>query len=186
MTVLSLFSYNSTGLSAPRVDYIRDIIKQFGPQLICLQETWHIEGSTNTIDNIHPNYSAFSVSGVDSSQDIIAGRPYGGTAILYNKTMADKVLPVKCANRRISALNLKLCENFSMVICNVYMPTDTYSRTMVNDEYMEVLSDLDSIIQQTDPSALILAGDFNTDFSRNNAQSSVLYNFVKNRDLKSA
>ena len=45
--------------------------------------------------SISDNYMFYETSGVDCSQDIIMGRPYGGLAILYKRSIADKVKMVK-------------------------------------------------------------------------------------------
>ena len=43
---LSVISYNCKGLTSS-VDYTKDIVKDYSPAILCLQETWHL--STNCI-----------------------------------------------------------------------------------------------------------------------------------------
>ena len=53
------------------------------------------------------------------------------------------------------------------------MPCDNFSNT-VNQEYVDIVDAIELIINSEDWNGLIVCGDFNTSFSRNNAQSACL------------
>ena len=62
-------------------------------------------------------------SAVDIDKDVLVGRPYGGTGILYNRKLSKYVTHVKVKNSRCTALMLKL-NNCAVLLVSVYMPND--------------------------------------------------------------
>ena len=65
------------------------------------------------------------------------------------------------------------------------MPCDNFSNT-VNQEYVDVVDAIELIINSEDWNGLIVCGDFNTSFSRNNAQSTCLTDFINRNHLISS
>jgi len=65
--------------------------------IIFLQEHWLLPCELNTLSNIHTEFLAFGVSAVDISSNVIRGRPYGGTAMLYRKQFTPVVDARLCA-----------------------------------------------------------------------------------------
>ena len=63
------------------------------------------------------------------------------------------------------------------------MPCDIRSQTVVDPLYSECLDNIQKLIDINDPHAVIIAGDLNTDISRDNSHSRYLNDFVKNNDL---
>ena len=69
------------------------------------------------------------------------------------------------------------------------MPTDS---GVLNNEYTEVLNEICNICIESEVNQIVIGGDFNTDFSRNNPQSKALNefcnieNFSKCLNLKDA
>ena len=53
--------------------------------LVCLQEHWLLPNEANLLSHISADFLAVGSSAVDTSEDILTGRPYGGTAILCRK-----------------------------------------------------------------------------------------------------
>lgn len=58
---------------------------------ILLQEHWLLPDELGLLNCIHDDFISYGLSAVDVSRDILVGRPYGGTAILYRKTYAEKL-----------------------------------------------------------------------------------------------
>jgi len=56
--------------------------------IVCLQEHWLLPGDLSLLCNIHNDFYGFGYSAVDVSSDMLIGRPYGGTAILYRKNLS--------------------------------------------------------------------------------------------------
>ena len=72
-------------------DYLNDTIQQEKPDIICLQETWHMKNACDYFGNLHDDYLFVEQSGMDYRENILAGRPYGGVAILYRKAIGEAI-----------------------------------------------------------------------------------------------
>ena len=57
--------------------------------ILCLQETWHLDENINLFNTINTNYLYTAISGVDSRAKILSGRPKGGVSILYKKSLSN-------------------------------------------------------------------------------------------------
>ena len=60
------------------------------------------------------------------------------------------------------------------------MPCDTYSRMQVDPEYQDILDAALCLWIESDADSLIIGGDLNTDFRRDNAHSNALRLFIEN------
>ena len=59
--------------------------------IVLLQEHWLIPNDLHMLNTAHADFLSFGQSAVDLTSDILVGRPYGGTAILYRKCLAGKI-----------------------------------------------------------------------------------------------
>jgi len=59
--------------------------------IVLLQEHWLLPFDLPLLNTAHRHFFSVGLSAVDISSDILVGRPYGGTAILYHKCLADKI-----------------------------------------------------------------------------------------------
>ena len=58
--------------------------------------------------------------------EIITGRPNGGTAIIRNKDLKCKITPISLSTAKAYAVIINVgLHNINIMLCNVYMPTDT-------------------------------------------------------------
>ena len=62
------------------------------------------------------------------------------------------------------------------------MPCDNHSN-VVNQQYVEVIDCIENIVTSLDYNACIVCGDYNTSFSRANAQTSCLSEFITRNNL---
>ncbi len=58
------------------------------------------------------------------------------------------------------------------------MPCDTNVQDVHFIEFMEVMSEVDQLIQQLNPSDFIFGGDLNTDLERSSPQTAALKQFI--------
>jgi len=63
--------------------------------IVFLQEHWLLPHDLDFLATIHPDYLAVGQSAVDIDKDVLVGRPYGGTGILYNRKLSKYVTHVK-------------------------------------------------------------------------------------------
>ena len=180
---LKVASYNCSGLNCS-AEYIGDLIIKHNFDLVFLQETWLLETTIDRLGTIHNDYDFHGISGVDSSCDILSGRPHGGVALLWHERLSSYVSRVKCKNNRICAVTYKPNEFDKFLFLCVYLPCDTMSMNVCQDAYTNVLSDIERLLVNDSYNKIILAGDWNTHFDRNNAQTQHLLEFITRNNLK--
>ena len=78
--------------------------------IIFLQEHWLLPCELNILSNIDTKFLAFGVSAMDITSNVIRGRPYSGTALLYRKEFAPAVEVIDCEDPRLCAFTIKTCE----------------------------------------------------------------------------
>jgi len=93
--------------------------------------------------------------------DILVGRPYGGTAILYNRALANSIEHVYSCNSRITAI-LMATHSGKILLINVYMPTN-YGDDESLVSYIDCLCNLQALIFEQDIVHVVITGDFNCD-----------------------
>ena len=167
MLDLCIMSFNPTGLGLTKTDYINDLLTHHKVDILFLQETWLSKGTMNRLNNINADYNCSGVSGMDETQ-LLSGRPYGGLAILWRKSISQHIKQVKHPSKRIMAMTL--CYNDSKcLLINVYMPVDNYKKIHVSDDFIAVCDDIECLIEKYTGYNIIIGGDLNVDFSRGNA-----------------
>ena len=132
--------------------------------------------------SIHNNYLFTCISGIDHTTDIIIGRPHGGVAILYKKSLSGIINHITITNRRLCGVNITV-NNISLVILSIYMPCDTYSRTTVNQKFSDCIYAIECILNDLQCTSFIGAGDYNTCFNRLNAQTTCLTDVIRRNNL---
>ena len=137
------------------------------------------------LGNTHKDYFYTGVSGVDSKKDIIQGRPHGGVAILWHKSLNNKITVLITGNKRICAISVNISDKQSVLIITVYMPCDNRSHSP-DEEFIDVLNNVEQLLIQSSCNCVILCGDMNTSFTRNNFHSTYLSQFMENVVLYNA
>ena len=69
---------------------------------VLLQEHWLLPFELDLLNSTHTEFYATGSSAVNISNDVLIGRPYGGTAILYHKNLAKSVQILESHNSRIT------------------------------------------------------------------------------------
>ena len=126
---------------------------------------------------------------MDNSQ-LLLGRPYGGCGILFRKSLAPFISRLKCCSTRFCALSLTTYSSsnnsiFDTLLINLYLPTD-YGTLDSNNAFLESLGKLDGFISTQSFDNLIICGDFNVDFSRDNHNCYHLKAFMHSHNLTRA
>ena len=127
--------------------------------MVVLQEHWLLPDELPLLSGVYADFLANSTSAVDVSNKILVGRPYGGTAILYRKSIADCISVVPTNDPRLTAVKL-LTRHGPILILNVYMPTD-YRDNDSLDLYLETCGRISALITECDVIEVIVLGDFN-------------------------
>ena len=91
---LKLATYNSTGSGRDKQLFIHNLLCT-DIDILFLQEHWLHKPNLTELNDIHSNFSSVGASGMDSRKLGTVGRPYGGSAILFNKLLSDQIVPCK-------------------------------------------------------------------------------------------
>lgn len=149
------FNCNSLKNSITEVRELCDI-----NDIIFLQETWLSNFELFMLNKIHDNFLGLGVSAFDSSSALLSGRPFGGVAILWRKSLQCNA-KVKIISERI--MQVDIFTHIGVVsLLNVYLPTD-YRDYESRDQFCMCLGQLactiDVISSQTNYFGII--GDCN-------------------------
>jgi len=170
MDSIKIISYNSTGLADDKLCYIKSLIDNQKPQIICLQETWQLNETAQMKFSQFKDYVCDHKSSI-TGNTLLIGRPYGGLAILWNKNIANHISTVKCESKYIIPVIINVGEKKYMLI-NCYLPNDTHSQTHVSTDFLNAVDDIDIAIQRNgDVNGIVVAGDLNVDFRRDNSHT---------------
>jgi exonuclease III len=99
------------------------------------------------------------LSAIDLSSDILVGRPYGGTAILFRKSMANCIKIIDSNESRITGIQIETGIG-PLLLLNVYMPTN-YSDDSSLESYIDCFSKLHIMMIESDAIHSLIVGDFN-------------------------
>ena len=112
----------------------------------------------------------------------LAGRPFGGTAVMYNKRLCCTVTKINTNNSRCTAVKLSMSKTNDLVICSVYLPY--FSGSLDNTlEYENTVGCLQSIVDKNLGCNFVFAGDLNVSKLQKNAFYEAVYNFCSANDF---
>lgn len=127
--------------------------------IVVIQEHWLIPNDLHLLNTAHADFLSTGQSAVDLSSDILVGRPFGGTAVLYRKCLADRIKIINTGESRITGISIDTSIG-PLLILNVYMPTN-YNNDDSLESYTDCLSKLHSLILDSDTVHTLIVGDFN-------------------------
>ena len=125
--------------------------------IVALQETWLFPHDLHFLGTVDEDFGSTGTSAIDTGAGLIAGRPFGGVALLWRSSVFPCVSVVECSNPRICAIKISL-SNKSVVVCSVYMPTDSRENLA---EFTDCLSALSAIIDECAVESVFMLGDYN-------------------------
>jgi exonuclease III len=147
--------------------------------VILLQETWLLEREYSLLNNISTDFYAKGTYDMNPSAELLRGRPYGGMAILWRKSIAN-ICSLIPSEDRIMGINIGTPAK-SVVVLNVYLPYDTGSNT---DEYLFYLGKIDNMINGASSPYVFILGDYNANLKGDyNRFGRELVNFCKDANL---
>ena len=176
---LRIASYNGTGLGPDKIEYIRNFLVKNSIDILLLQETWLMSSTLARLGLIHKDYMFYGVAAVNN-KEILKGRPFGGVAILWHKSINSLVQRIPdIPSTRICGVKLKI-QAMPIILLSCYMPCDSFSKTHVKDEFLDAIDVIESCIAKYYDCEMIVGGDMNIDFVRHNAHD-VYYLNMMNR-----
>ena len=177
MPTVNFISYNSTGISSDKCDFINKLCEENDVQFVSLQE--HFKNNKVTDKYFRAKFAKFSpyiLPGFrPSGQD--KGRPKAGLAQLCRKYVDLKKDRVKSSSFRIQAQILNFPTS-KLLWINIYLPTDPQTREFDDSELLDVLQELTNIIRMTEFTDILVNGDLNWDPRRRTGFSDVVKEFI--------
>ena len=153
---ISLCTYNCRSYKNS-TDEINELCEQY--DFVLLQEHWLLPNELSLLSQLNCKFVAVAHSSVEIDKDILVGRPYGGTAIMYNKCLASSVTSIETHEPRLTAVTLSTNVGPKLIVC-AYMPTDTGDGECI-EEFISVCSAITALYEECNAVHLIVAGDFN-------------------------
>jgi hypothetical protein len=95
------------------IEAIHDLCKT--ADLIALQETWLLPNELSMLNSISDDFGCTGVSAVDTTAGMLRGRPHGGVALLWKRSVFQEVSVVQCHNSRICAAKVVLNDKAFLV-----------------------------------------------------------------------
>ena len=177
---LKYTTFNCQGFKTRMHNYVKEKFKIC--DVLLLQETWLYKFDHKIFKKILPDCQYHAVSAMDETEIQRTGRPAGGCAVIWKKNLEVAVTPINTSSPRLCAVTMK-SETIRLLIMSVYMPNDDNSNNNY-EEYGDVLYEISSIVGQYDGYDIVIGGDLNVDFSRNNSRNlNLLKQFLYLEDL---
>lgn len=129
---MKIASWNCQGLKSSS-EWLRNVLLPNNYDLILLQETWLFSHETKPFQNL-PNYDFIHVSSMPTHKTG-KGRPYGGTAIVFKKSIAHLVTPCSLSDPRIISISVQTDQG-KISIVNVYFPCCSDQNENIVTEYI--------------------------------------------------
>jgi len=136
---------------------VNDLCNQH--DIVLLQETWLLPNELDLLNNVHCDFYSVGSSAVDISSDVLVGRPYGGTAILYRKSLANSIKFIDSVESRIIGAQFDTSIG-PLLLLNVYMPSN-YNDDGSLEMYIDCLSKLQALLVDSTAAHTLIVGDFN-------------------------
>ena len=109
---------------------------------------------------------------MDVRDGICRGRPYGGLAVMWRKSLGGCEI-IDMPTPRIMCLQIRNKDN-AIALFNIYMPCDGREHL---DEYLHLLSFLSTAIEEREFTHIAMIGDFNTTIDANSCFGKELKKF---------
>ena len=178
-------SYNSTGISSVKCNFICDICDEYDVDYLAIQEHFKNTKTTDTyFRDKFRDYNSYVIPGYrPPGQD--SGRSKAGMAQLSRKAYSVKKDRLKTHGYRLQAQILNLPSG-KILWLNTYMPTDPHRMTEYDDSILrEVLLEVETLLTNCTYSDVIWAGDLNWDMSRTTYFSRTMEAFMSRLGLVS-
>lgn len=171
-----IISYNCRGWKSAS-NFVANLMNDC--DICMIQEHWLLNEQLQS-HNINDKFSSIAVSGMISTE-FVAGRLFGGCAILYRKSLSMSITLLKTFSTRFCAALLAFPSLLILLIC-VYLPTN-YGTSQSHDLYLEVLGELKGFIDTQTFDKVIIAGDFNADFNHRGVPCEYLVSLMDDLQL---
>ena len=176
-STVNFLGYNSTEIDEQKCAWIRDLCDLTNASYVTIQEHFKIAKTTDKYFNDQfDKFNSYVIPGQRAKgQD--SGRPKAGLAQFSRKDLEIRKDRILTKSFRLQAQILNL-ENTRLLWLNAYMPTDPQNAAFVDNELLEVLAEVESILDKAEFDDIIWQGDLNWDMSRGSEFSIIMRKFM--------
>ena len=131
--------------------------------IVLLQETWLLPQNLCTLHEIHDSFYGDGISAVKTDEGILVGRPHGGLAVLWRKSLNAQLQVVKYDDEdRLMGIVVKSQRKVYHFL-NVYLPYEC--KENVHD-FTNYLCKMHTIFMNNNTEYNLAVGDFNANITR--------------------
>lgn len=116
-----------------------------------------MKSELHLLSGVHPDFEGCGISAINETSGPLIGRPYGGVAILWRRSISRNVKMCKYDDARLLGIEVHL-QNDKLLFINVYMP---YQCEQNYDDFMLYLGKLTALIGEAETTKIGCYGDFN-------------------------
>ena len=156
---IRVVSFNTRGLKNVTIPSLFDRF-----DIVLLQETLQCKQDLGQLNSLSPLFQGTGVAVTDLSSGILRGRPRGGVAILWRRSLNKFVNEINFDLDWIAGISLNFPNENAVYIISVYLPCNSREN---EDEFLEKLGILASIINDLDSPFVWVLGDFNAHLGPN-------------------
>jgi exonuclease III len=184
MTSTNFISYNSTGLDTVKTSWIRDLMKTCDASFFQLQEHFKATKTVNKFfKNEFPDSDSYVIPGHrEINQD--KGRAKAGLAQISRKCLDIRKERLSTKSFRLQAQILNF-GTYKLLWINAYFPTDPRTINYDDTDLLQVQTEIENILENSDCDDVILGGDFNYDKTRPSGFAASMTRFIEKIQLHS-
>ena len=183
---ICLTSYNSTGFGVNAQHFIETLL--LFSNILCIQEHFLQDcgdkkySNTNRLRKQYSNHDMYITPAYKPDNRVCRGRGKGGLATIWEKSLTKYVSKIKCKNFRLQGTKFSF-PNGALVVINTYFPCDPRTNNFDDAELLNVLEEIQYLIENSNTSSVLLAGDLNCHFGRNTRFTNIVKTFFEERNL---
>ena len=182
---IRLLSYNSRGFGLVTQQFCRNLLNMDNNviPIICNQENFILKGNDYISRKALPE---FHVIFKPATKEHLEGRPKNGMFIALPVNLRNKVKDISPNSSRVQAMVLDT-DSEKLMIINTYFPPDPKTVIYGLESDMEdVLAVIENMMDSYQCNNVLIVGDLNTDFIRNNGRVKRFDMFLSSNTLESS
>ena len=182
---IRIYSYNSRGFDLIKQKVCMELMNLAKPAvpILCNQANFVLKGNVHLIQQALSDYHVFFKP---AKKENLEGRPVNGMFTAIPKQLRKKAKDVSPQNERIQGIKLDTDEG-NILLVNAYFPPDPKTKAYQQDTDLEdVLASIENLIVTHQCRNVVIVGDLNTDYKRNNGRVNRLETFLSTNNLESS